>query len=474
MMNNILELMIRRSRQATPSVPSDYVFYAPLSSTSPLEDETGKELVYNGTMTAEVVDGIPCVFMPCESDINHSYLLTNDTTGISTGNQSITMSVWFKRYSLSQIGEWEVVFAAGYPSPYQVPLFGYHQGYVYYSTYSYDIFTTIPADLLWHHYALRYDSNTSTFSLFVDNELVKQTIAESKYNFPTGNKQIILNAQAIGNGDFPKGGGHYASAYIYDRALSDAEIGMLYNEHGNSSDVSDSSSSGSDISDSSSSGSDISDSSSSMSDSSSSISDLIFHAPFTTDLSDIAGNRTATPTDSGAADVTITTKDGKSCVYVPNNARLLYSPCGDVPLGNTSKSMSIWVNMDFTNSGWNGIFAVGENSRYKLFMLSTNNSWKVSYGGSWNDVYSTSQLHSGWNHMAVTYDTTAIKLYHDGVLVHTSQQSDKVDTAETNICVGGRPAASDNYCESAWFSDARIYSRALTDAEILSIYQEGL
>ena len=204
--------------------------------------------------------------------------------------------------------------------------------------------------------------------------------------------------------------------------------------------------------------------------------DYIFYAPLTQDLTDHSSvGRTCTVTADGGRDetslVAITTQDGMACCYVPRYAKLLYTPNGGINLGSLNKSLSIWVNSTFTNSGWNGYLALGDNVRYQLFMIASNNSWNVAYGGYWADIdTNTSKVHTGWNHLCITWDGTYIRIYQDGTLVNTTSRSNMVNTADSAIAIGGRPTSDG--CEAMYCHSARIYNRCLTDDEVLQLTQE--
>ena len=90
---NHYELMIRRSRGAspvppTPTIPTDYVFYAPLVDYNADTDETGRTLTHPGSYQNLTVDGIQCV------SFNGTGIYTDDYTGLPTGKSPWTQSVW--------------------------------------------------------------------------------------------------------------------------------------------------------------------------------------------------------------------------------------------------------------------------------------------------------------------------------------------------------------------------------------------
>ena len=205
--------------------------------------------------------------------------------------------------------------------------------------------------------------------------------------------------------------------------------------------------------------------------------DFVFWAPLTEDLLDhSSAARTQSAAGASGGDETssiaLATVDGLACTYVPRYARLLYTPRSGINIGNTVRTESIWLNCAFNVSGWNVALGTGQNSQYQLFALGWN-SKKVAFGGYFNDQYSDVTMSpNSWNHIAVTYDLSAIRLYLNGTLVKTSVQSGQVNTADSDVCIGGRPTSSDNGCDAAYFCGARIYNRALSADEIQQLAAE--
>lgn len=102
-----------------------------------------------------------------------------------------------------------------------------------------------------------------------------------------------------------------------------------------------------------------------------------------------------------------------------------------------------------------------------IFGVRSKNS-VASQGPSYNVDLGTSVIH----HIAMTYDTSNINLYLDGVLVGgpTAASGDGSSGAVAGVTMGiNRNDATSNPA-SVLFDDVAIFTRALTAAEVSSIY----
>lgn len=226
---------------------------------------------------------------------------------------------------------------------------------------------------------------------------------------------------------------------------------------------------GPDPSDSSSSGwSDSSSSSSGAAPEPAGPSDYVFRAPLANDLNDVSASA-RTGTAAGGTATTGEVKDGVACTYIPQSVKVAW-PIGDVALGSSPRTISLWFWTPSINSSWNTMFSYGSNSgHYKLYAMGYHQSGKYAFTAYWNDLDSGigTATASEWHNFVTTYDGTAIKAYVDGVFKKSKTTSD-IDTATSDITVGARSYNSD-YAGDMWYADIRIYNRALTDAEIAAI-----
>ena len=196
--------------------------------------------------------------------------------------------------------------------------------------------------------------------------------------------------------------------------------------------------------------------------------DYVFRAPLANDLNDVSAS-SRTGTAAGGTATTGEVKDGVACTYIPQAVKVTW-PIGDVALGSSPRTVSLWFYTESINSSWNTMLSYGSNSaHYYLFAMGYHQSGNYAFTAWWNDLDSGlgTATASEWHNFTVSYDGTDIKAYVDGVFKKSKTTSD-IDTATSDITVGARSYNSD-YAGDMWFADVRIYNRALTDAEIAAI-----
>lgn len=133
----------------------------------------------------------------------------------------------------------------------------------------------------------------------------------------------------------------------------------------------------------------------------------------------------------------------------------------------TAVSTSAWVySANFAQSG----FVVGKNT--------VNTQWEIFFGGSylyWRggaaDSNTTCSLpaNSAWHHVVGSQTGTTTKLYIDGVLCRTAT-STAIGNSTGTVEIG---RFNSGYYYNGTIDDVRVYNRALSDAEVLGLYNSG-
>ncbi len=220
---NHFELMIRRSRQApAPAIPTDYVFYVPLSSDYNDHSTYSRSMSYYGNQpTFTQIESIPCATFDGSSGI-----YTYDATDVHTGEYDRTVSGWVKLTNLTQT--WPSLLFYGYPSTQQDFHVTLYNGGIMGCSWNVATSPTFPADNDWHHYLIRYTASTHTLEFFTDNTLISSTVVSNGVNFPSSN--IGLSVCCTPNGNDKANTSSYAGVRFYDRALTDSEIALLASE----------------------------------------------------------------------------------------------------------------------------------------------------------------------------------------------------------------------------------------------------
>lgn len=448
------EMLIKRSRQAPeppgPSIPTDYVFYAPLQNDINDHSASARTGSYYGDSTnvivGDVKDNVKCTYLPVQC------MVTWPVGDAATGHTSRTMSCWI--YSPMSSSLWNSIMSYGTKAYYSMWVMGYYNKSSASGAYGNDIMTSnVLSSNAWHNTIYMYDASTDTMKLYLDGTLVG-TKNTSQVSTVGADISVGGRYYSLSTGDDGKcESAWFAAARLYNRVLTDEEIALLANED-LTGDASDSSSSG---------GSD-----SSSSSGGSAPTDYVFRAPLATSLDDVSASA-RTATESGGSATVGEVKDGITCTYIPSAVKVKY-PIGDVAIGSSPRTVSLWFWTPSIDSAWNTMFCYGTNSNhYYLYAMGYHQSGKYAFTAYYNDLDSGlgTATASTWHNFVTTYDGTAIKVYVDGVL-KGSKTTANINTATSDIVIGGRTYSGES-ANSMWYADVRIYNRALTDAEIAAI-----
>lgn len=154
----------------------------------------------------------------------------------------------------------------------------------------------------------------------------------------------------------------------------------------------------------------------------------------------------------------------------------------DAPELNPTSEITIcaWLYQDSLSDlntaglivGKGGVDLVGG---YELGVKATdvNFSLHLTGGKVWSSP-DFSMTTGTWNHIALTYNGSDIFLYKDGVILYQNTGSGTIITGSHVLTLGKRTTGNNNidYLDGR-LDDVRIYSRALSTAEIVKIYNEN-
>jgi hypothetical protein len=155
-----------------------------------------------------------------------------------------------------------------------------------------------------------------------------------------------------------------------------------------------------------------------------------------------------------------------------------YIDCSnDVSLDITDAiTLAAWVKTrDCNNSEDNEYVAKGDTS-YAIKHKSNNNIEFFIYDSgvwytAWYDVHVVN-FNNVWHHLAGTYDGSELKLYVDGALEATTAHIGSIATTTYNLNIGRNTQYPDRLYNGL-IDDVRIYDRALSQAEIVTIKGGG-
>ncbi|MBP7552211.1 MAG: Ig-like domain-containing protein [Spirochaetes bacterium] len=169
------------------------------------------------------------------------------------------------------------------------------------------------------------------------------------------------------------------------------------------------------------------------------------------------------------------------------NAAYLFSPveengiksAGWVDIsGSDPITMSLWVKAASTDYASDQVISVLGTSdvdatRFGLYINGTTTDRVGFYGYGTANFVSDATLDTEWTHWSATYDGTTVKLYRNGVF--NTSQSIALDIgygSNGSPYVGAWTQSSYTSFFDGCIDEVRIYNYALTESEILAIYNE--
>jgi hypothetical protein len=145
-----------------------------------------------------------------------------------------------------------------------------------------------------------------------------------------------------------------------------------------------------------------------------------------------------------------------------------YVDCGNSEVFDITEqiTLSVWVKPEAAGNNAHQHYLGKGNNAYCIKHNSWNNLEVVIYIGGWKvATLSMDDSYNGiWHHFAGTYDGSQIKLYIDGVLQATTDQTGAINTNTNNVQIGTRDGGQWFY--NGVIDDVRLYSRALSETEI--------
>ena len=198
---------------------------------------------------------------------------------------------------------------------------------------------------------------------------------------------------------------------------------------------------------------------------------LVGHWKLDNDLTDSAGTHNGTMVGT---ETHVFGEVGKAVSL--NGASQVTLGVGAVPTSAYTKSAWVWCAGSATNSILSGDDAT---SRHVLWVPASNGGLlSAGHNGNYTVVQDNIPLAlSNWVHVAVTYDSAVnggtLKLYKNGVLVGGSQAiaSNVTAATATSANIGG---FNGNGYFNGIIDDVGVWNTALSDAQILAIYNSGL
>ncbi len=200
---------------------------------------------------------------------------------------------------------------------------------------------------------------------------------------------------------------------------------------------------------------------------------LLAHYPLHGNANDISGNG-----NNGSIVGNLSAADGPdgssgTAMYFNGDSYIEVPASSSTNNIGESMSISYWVKTEsFYGGAWSSVVckADGGEAHYRLG-VGANNAYLAFKGGlGWNLSYPYA-IEDGWVFVAATYADNIARFYKNGAFVS------EVALTPTNyfdesapLYIGYDPALGADYL-IGWASDVRIYAGALSDEEVISVYQ---
>lgn len=198
-------------------------------------------------------------------------------------------------------------------------------------------------------------------------------------------------------------------------------------------------------------------------------SGLVLYYPFSGNSRDEAG--CGYYPASGNATLTTDRLGNANSAYSFNGSSSLSAP--DYISNFTTFTASYWFKLDNTT----GIQTmVGQNWEVDAMFFTYSWDGRLGIAAYFNGIgepfqaWGPNLTANKWYHVAFVYDSTAMKIYLDGVQVTSEAKVGVLATAKAPLFVGSRGAT--DYTKGT-IDEVRIYRRALSDGEILAQSKEG-
>lgn len=153
------------------------------------------------------------------------------------------------------------------------------------------------------------------------------------------------------------------------------------------------------------------------------------------------------------------------------------APNASTLISGSSFSMACWVYPTNPAAGWPNFdgfigFRNESNADFYLLQLSSTNveaRLRNSTGAAYSITSSTLVLNT-WNHYALTYDGSRLRLYHNGVLTDSTNASGSILNTTSTFFAGTIPFGATNFDLDGRLDDVGLWNRVLTGADVNTIY----
>jgi hypothetical protein len=168
------------------------------------------------------------------------------------------------------------------------------------------------------------------------------------------------------------------------------------------------------------------------------------------------------------SNVTYTTDRGGYWGFNGTNSSIVFT--NDTALDTSTFTQEVWIKTNNLNQ--NGFFIEkgAVNTEYSLFQEGTSLVFRTETPSlvDIRPVTATYLTTNDWNHIVGSYSSGTKKFYINGVLITTATTTGSITANSLGVSLGAY--GTGGYYYNGYIGEARIYNRQLSDAEVLSNY----
>jgi hypothetical protein len=209
---------------------------------------------------------------------------------------------------------------------------------------------------------------------------------------------------------------------------------------------------------------------------------LVAYYPFNGNANDESGNGNHGSVTGAVLNLD---KEGKSnSAYYFNGSSSFISVAHSSSLNLTTEAtFSAWVKFESKGTTHQKIvdkITDGTSDGYLMDVGSYNPSTLRFIGGTqsgigYDYIYDGNVDFSIWKHVAITFNSQTVKLYINGVLENViTTNGSNIQTNNNPLIIGASNNFHPNYFTKGSMDEIRIYNRALSDTEILAVYNNTI
>lgn len=144
----------------------------------------------------------------------------------------------------------------------------------------------------------------------------------------------------------------------------------------------------------------------------------------------------------------------------------------NLPYGASARTISIWIKMNSIDPNYNFVYNYGSATGYYGVYFNPSTIFHFAASGG-NHSNASAIAVNQWVHYVFSYDGVQSKIYKNGVLLNTSPKSWNTINNSNLFRLGLTESGNSNYFNAA-VDDLKIYNYVISDADATSLYSNNV